>query len=94
MKPGIVIVNTARGGVMDEAALVAALESGRVRSAGLDVYENEPQVHPGLLANPRVMLLPHMGTHTVETETKMVSGLAVPPNSLGLCRHPNVWSAI
>ena len=71
MKQGIVIVNTARGAVMDEAALVSALDSGRVSSAGLDVYENEPAVHPGLLANHRVLLVPHMGTSTVETETKM-----------------------
>ncbi|KAK0741948.1 D-isomer specific 2-hydroxyacid dehydrogenase [Apiosordaria backusii] len=70
-KPGIVIVNTARGAVIDEAALVEALESGQVSSAGLDVYENEPEIHPGLLANPRVLLVPHMGTFTVETETKM-----------------------
>lgn len=71
MKPGIVIINTARGAVMDEAALVEALESGQVQSVGLDVYENEPEIHPGLLANPNVMLVPHMGTWTVETETKM-----------------------
>ena len=66
MKPSSIIVNTARGGVIDEAALVAALDSGKVRSVGLDVYEDEPKVHPGLLRNPRVTLLPHMGTWTVE----------------------------
>lgn len=71
MKPGVVVVNTARGAVMDEAALVEALASGRVASAGLDVYEDEPQVHPGLIANPHVLLVPHMGTYTVETQTKM-----------------------
>jgi lactate dehydrogenase-like 2-hydroxyacid dehydrogenase len=71
MKRGIVIVNTARGAIIDEAALVEALNSGQVSSAGLDVYEQEPNVHPGLLANPRVLLVPHMGTWTVETETKM-----------------------
>ncbi|KAK0666456.1 putative 2-hydroxyacid dehydrogenase [Cercophora samala] len=71
MKTGVVIVNTARGAIMDEAALVEALDSGRVSSAGLDVYENEPDIHPGLLANSRVLLVPHMGTFTVETETKM-----------------------
>lgn len=71
MKKGIVIVNTARGAVMDEAALVAALADGTVASAGLDVYEEEPAVHPGLLENPNVLLVPHMGTWTVETETKM-----------------------
>jgi glyoxylate reductase len=71
MKEGIVIVNTARGAVIDEDALVKALEKGQVWSAGLDVFEEEPKVHPGLIANPHVMLLPHMGTWTVETQTKM-----------------------
>ena len=66
MKKGIVIVNTARGAVMDEAALVAALDAGQVASCGLDVYEEEPKIHPGLLRNPNVMLVPHMGTWTVE----------------------------
>lgn len=71
MKPGIVIVNTARGAVIDEAALVEALDSGKVTSCGLDVYEDEPRVHPGLIANQRVLLVPHMGTWTTETEQKM-----------------------
>lgn len=71
VKHGVVIVNTARGAVIDEAALVEALDSGRVASVGLDVYENEPDVHPGLLANHRALLVPHMGTWTVETEAKM-----------------------
>lgn len=56
---------------MDEAALVKALDSGQVWSAGLDVYEAEPKIDPGLVANPHVMLLPHMGTWTVETQTTM-----------------------
>ncbi len=71
MKPGIVIINTARGAVMDEDALVQALDAGQVWSCGLDVYEREPEVHPGLVRNPNVMLVPHMGTWTVETQTKM-----------------------
>lgn len=71
MKDGIVIVNTARGAVIDEAALVEALNSGKVWSAGLDVFEEEPKVHPGLIACERAMLLPHMGTWTAETQTKM-----------------------
>ncbi len=71
MKTGVVIVNTARGPVIDEAALVDALKSGKVFSAGLDVFEEEPKVHPGLVDNPHVMLLPHMGTWTSETQEKM-----------------------
>ncbi|ORY13476.1 glyoxylate reductase [Clohesyomyces aquaticus] len=71
MKRGVVLVNTARGAVIDEAALVSALNSGHVASVGLDVYEDEPKIHPGLIANPHVMLVPHMGTWTVETQTAM-----------------------
>ncbi|KAJ5297674.1 hypothetical protein PENANT_c005G10119 [Penicillium antarcticum] len=67
MKDGVVVVNTARGAVMDEAALVEALDSGKVFSAGLDVFEEEPTIHPGLLSNQNVMLVPHMGTWTSET---------------------------
>jgi glyoxylate reductase len=66
MKDGVVVVNTARGAVMDEAALVEALDSGKVYSAGLDVFEEEPTVHPGLLSNHNVTLVPHMGTWTIE----------------------------
>lgn len=66
MKDGIVVVNTARGAVMDEEALVQALDSGKVLSAGLDVFEDEPNVHPGLIRNANVMLIPHMGTWSVE----------------------------
>ena len=71
MKKDVVIVNTARGAVMDEDALVTALDAGRVASVGLDVYEEEPKVHPGLVKNPNVLLVPHMGTWSVETQTKM-----------------------
>ena len=69
MKHGIVIVNTARGGVMDEDALVEAIACGRVLSVGLDVYQKEPNIHPGLLSNPHVCLIPHMGTSTVEVSS-------------------------
>ncbi|KAG2419461.1 hypothetical protein HFD88_004257 [Aspergillus terreus] len=71
MKDGVVVVNTARGAVMDEDALVNALDSGKVYSAGLDVFEEEPKIHPGLVRNPNVLLVPHMGTWTVETQTAM-----------------------
>ncbi len=71
MKDGVVIVNTARGAVMDEAALVEALDNGKVASAGLDVYEDEPNVHPGLIRNENVLLVPHLGTHTYETQKAM-----------------------
>ncbi|KAL4892135.1 D-isomer specific 2-hydroxyacid dehydrogenase [Aspergillus ambiguus] len=71
MKDGVVVVNTARGAVMDEDALVKALDSGKVYSAGLDVFEEEPKIHPGLVRNPNVLLVPHMGTWTVETQTAM-----------------------
>ncbi|QLG70153.1 hypothetical protein HG535_0A00920 [Zygotorulaspora mrakii] len=67
MKDGVVIVNTARGAVIDEAALIKALKSGKVRSAGLDVFEHEPQVPQELLDMPQVTGLPHMGTNTFET---------------------------
>ncbi|KAG9069940.1 hypothetical protein KI688_009265 [Linnemannia hyalina] len=71
MKKGVVLVNIARGPVVDEAALVEALESGRVGSAGLDVFEFEPKVHEGLLKHPRCTLLPHMGTSTEESLRSM-----------------------
>ena len=71
MKAGIVIVNTARGPIMDEAALVEALKDGKVWGAGLDVFEEEPKIHPGLLNNEKVFVLPHMGTSTFETQKKM-----------------------
>ena len=71
MKDGVVIINTARGAVIDEAELVKALSDGKVFSAGLDVYEEEPKIHQGLVDNPHVLLLPHMGTWTYETQEKM-----------------------
>ena len=71
IKPGAVIVNTARGSAIDEAALAQALADGRVAAAGLDVYEQEPAVHPDLLARENVVLLPHLGSATIEARTAM-----------------------
>ncbi|MHB1518796.1 MAG: 2-hydroxyacid dehydrogenase [Acidimicrobiales bacterium] len=71
MKPTAVLVNTARGAVVDERALVAALEHGALYAAGLDVYDGEPAIDPALLAAPRTVLLPHIGSATTETRTLM-----------------------
>ncbi|WZH39140.1 2-hydroxyacid dehydrogenase UNK4.10 [Fusarium acuminatum] len=73
MKDGVIIINTARGAIIDESALADALESGKVASAGLDVYEHEPQINERLIKNERALLVPHLGTHTIETLTKMES---------------------
>jgi lactate dehydrogenase-like 2-hydroxyacid dehydrogenase len=81
MKPSAIVVNTARGAVIDEAALVDALDKGVIAGAGLDVFEEEPKIHSGLLNNNKVMLLPHMGTWTKET---LVCCLNVIPESQGL----------
>jgi glyoxylate reductase len=71
MRPGSFLVNTARGALVDEAALVDALRDGPLAGAGLDVYEREPVIHPGLLDLPNVVLLPHVGSATRETRTRM-----------------------
>jgi glyoxylate reductase len=91
LRPTAVLVNTARGPVVDEEALAVALEAGRIFAAGLDVYEREPEVHPRLLAAPRAVLLPHIGSASQATRTRMArlaceSALAVlrgePPSNL------------
>ena len=92
MKTSAVLINTARGPMVDEKALVEALRSGSIRSAGLDVYENEPELSAGLAHLDNVVLLPHMGSATIETRTRMadmacdnlLAGLAGkrPPNCI------------
>lgn len=71
MKPTGIFVNIARGDVVDEAALIAALQAGEIAAAGLDVYEFEPQVPAALVAMENVTLLPHLGSATLETRTAM-----------------------
>jgi glyoxylate reductase len=71
MKPTAVLINTARGAVVDENALADALESGSLYAAGLDVYDGEPKVNPRLLGAPRTTLLPHIGSATIATRTNM-----------------------
>ena len=78
MRRSSYLINTARGAVVDEAALAEALEQGRLAGAGLDVYQHEPHVHPRLRALPNTVLLPHIGSATTETRVKM--GLIVADN--------------
>jgi glyoxylate reductase len=98
MKPTAFLINTARGPVVDEAALVHALESGKIAGAALDVYENEPFIHPGL-KRTNVVLAPHLASASLETRTKMACMAAenvvalfkgqTPPNML----NPDVLKA-
>lgn len=73
MKPGAILINTARGDLVREEALAQALESGQLGAAGLDVYVDEPVIHPRLRAAPRTLLLPHIGSATGETRRKMAT---------------------
>lgn len=97
MKPTAYLINTSRGPVVDEAALVEALKARRIEGAGLDVYENEPMLTPGLAALDNAVLLPHVGSATVETRAKMARMAA--ENLLSALRgerpahvvNPEVW---
>ena len=92
MKPSAILINSTRGGVVDDAALIAALKAGTIRAAGLDVFENEPKLNPGFLELDNVVLAPHVGSSTEATRRAMamtaaknlVAALtgATPPNLL------------
>ncbi|HEX4560705.1 MAG TPA: D-glycerate dehydrogenase [Gemmatimonadales bacterium] len=71
MKPGAILINTSRGELVREEALAIALEEGRLGAAGLDVFTDEPEIHPRLRAAPRTVLLPHIGSATLSTRRKM-----------------------
>ena len=85
MKPTATLVNIARGGIVDDAALAVALREKRIAAAGLDVYEGEPAVHPGLLAAPNVVLTPHIASATVPTRRAMADLAA--DNLIGFLVH-------
>ena len=76
MKKGVLLVNAARGGVIDEPALIAALDSGHVAGAAIDVFENEPTPDKKLLANPKIALSPHIGAATLEAQDRIGEELA------------------
>lgn len=78
MKPSAILINTARGSVVNEDDLAQALTDGLIAGAGLDVYQGEPAIHPALLAAPNAVLLPHLGSATLETRTAM--GMRVADN--------------
>ncbi len=100
MKPTAYLVNTSRGPVVDEAALATALEAGQIAGAALDVFENEPKVHPALVGRKDVILTPHIASASLETRTKMAMMAAEnvvalfsgrrPPNAI----NPEVLGAI
>jgi glyoxylate/hydroxypyruvate/2-ketogluconate reductase len=85
MKPTANLINIARGGIVDDAALAAALRGKRIAAAGLDVYEGEPNVHPDLLAVPNVVLTPHIASATMPTRRAMADLTA--ENLIGFLIH-------
>jgi len=85
MKPSATLVNIARGGIVDDAALAQALRAKRIAAAGLDVYEGEPKVHPDLLTVPNVVLTPHIASATVKTRRAMADLAA--DNLIGFLVH-------
>jgi len=83
MKDTAILVNTSRGPVIDEEALAGALAAGEIFAAGLDVFENEPEVHPGLLELENAVVIPHLGSATVDTR-----------NAMGMLAVKNVFAAL
>ena len=73
MKPSATLINIARGGIVDDAALALALREKRIAAAGLDVFEGEPKVHPDLLTVPNVVLTPHIASSTLPTRLAMAN---------------------
>jgi len=85
MKPTAILINTARGAIVDETELIRALQEKRIFAAGFDVYEQEPYLPPELLALDNVVLLPHIGSASIETRTKM--GLMAAENALAVLEN-------
>jgi len=92
MKPTAFLVNTSRGPIIDEKALVKALQEGRIAGAGLDVYENEPDLAPGLMECENVVLLPHLGSASRETRNKMATMAAM--NALSLLKKEKALNTV